>query len=154
MYLLAGFFGLMALASLTLVGFSAVPEGAPPEDDAELGPFPLGEGDTLFARMGLLDMAWPDAPDLEGATALPVVPAEAAHWLDYDAAEEHLVVIYDDSAAGDPQLALVPRAGDPAITEILVGGRVLASLPTVAAPPLSAIFLLGESAAAALVTAG
>ncbi|SMX38395.1 hypothetical protein [Maliponia aquimaris] len=162
MYLLAGFFGLMALASVTLAGFSVLPEDAPPDDeDDDPGPFPMrGEGDTLFARMGLVDMPWPEplaAPAVpQGAVSCaPGGAADPSPWLDYDADEEHLVVIYDDTGQGeDPQLALVPRADDPAITEIVVGGRVLASLPTAGAPPLSAIFLLGESAAAALASPG
>lgn len=162
MYLLAGLFGLMALASLTLAGLSMVPVRAPPRGDMGGSPPAQNNDDgSLFARMGLLDMPWSDhlagadrVSEPDGSSGGPGPVEGAAPWLDYDAAEDHLVVIYDDrGGCGDPQVALVPREGDPSVTEILLGGRVLACLPTAAAPPLSAIFLVGESAASALAAA-
>ncbi|ASP20747.1 hypothetical protein ANTHELSMS3_02067 [Antarctobacter heliothermus] len=81
--------------------------------------------------------------------------SEPIEQLDYDAAEDQLLIVFDDSTPGpEPQLEMRLSKDDPDTTEIRLGGRVLANLPTDEAPPLSSIFLVGESDAAALGLAG
>ncbi|MCR9274076.1 MULTISPECIES: hypothetical protein [Mameliella] len=200
MYLLAGLMGLIALGSVAIVsigddadealadtgddGDDGLP--ASPLSPASLGVFQffpqgidegtpegtaLEDGRSLFARMGLINLAGLDpVEDAEladtGAGALqlesfgvdvPAAPDDAsaelagADPLDYDAEEDQLVIVYDDSAGGpEPELEVSAREDDPETTEIRLGGTVLASLPTAEAPPLSLIVLVGESDAAAL----
>ncbi|WP_417206321.1 hypothetical protein [Antarctobacter sp.] len=75
--------------------------------------------------------------------------------LTYDAAQDRLMIVFDDSTPGpEPELELRVSDDDPETTEIRLGDTVLASLPTVEAPPLSAIVLVGESEAAALGLTG
>lgn len=127
-------------------------------------------GGSLFARMGLINMPFDDGaprvavlPELAAeapasdAPHLPVGPEpveatrEQTEVIDFDEAEDQLVIIYDDSAGGgDPTMEMRASAEDPGVTEIVVDGTVLGRLPTSEAPPLSAIFLVGESTAAAL----
>ncbi|MBY6160589.1 hypothetical protein KUV73_05065 [Mameliella alba] len=142
--------------------------GALPDDEV------LEEGRSLFARMGLINM-----PGLEPvAEPDPIGPAPGADLLDldasrvsaqteegggghtsapldFDASEDQLVIVYDDSLdAPEPELDMAPRPDNPEMTDIRLGGTVLASLPTAEAPPLESIVLVGESDAAALDLAG
>lgn len=136
----------------------------------------LEDGRSLFDRMGLINMlegAPPEAGNLAAQHEDVQVTAEVLKLhgyriktdydasesdvcgemghLDYDADEDQLLIVFDDSAAGpDPELELRISEGDPSTTEVRVGDAVLARLPTVGAPPLSAIVLVGESDAAAL----
>lgn len=81
--------------------------------------------------------------------------SEPIERLDYDAAEDQLLIVFDDSTPGlEPELEMRLSKDDPDTTEIRLGGRVLENLPTDEAPPLSSIFLVGESDAAALGLAG
>ncbi|KHQ55160.1 hypothetical protein [Mameliella alba] len=200
MYLLAGLMGLIALGSVAIVsigddadealadtgddGDDGLP--ASPLSPASLGVFQffpqgidegtpegaaLEDGRSLFARMGLINLAGLDpVEDAElaetGAEALqleafrvdvPAAPDDAsaelagADPLDYDAEQDQLVIVYDDSAGGpEPELEVSAREDDPETTEIRLGGTVLACLSTAVAPPLSSIVLVGESDAAAL----
>ncbi|BBU57991.1 hypothetical protein KU6B_42560 [Mameliella alba] len=204
MYLLAGLMGLIALGSVVIVGIGddadeALADTGDDGDDglpasplspASLGVFQffpqgidegtpegaaLEDGRSLFARMGLINLAGLDpVEDAElaetgtetGAGALQLesfgvdVPAASddasaelagADPLDYDAEQDQLVIVYDDSAGGpEPELEVSAREDDPETTEIRLGGTVLACLPTAEAPPLSSIVLVGESDAAAL----
>lgn len=201
MFLLAGLMGLMALGSVAIVSIGddaddAVADGdegadgLPPSplSPASLGVFQffphpveagdsapddaaLADGQSLFARMGLIHLPGMDAveedePTDPGAGALrldafridePDAPAElaGADPLDYDAEEDQLVIVYDDSAGGpEPELEISAREDDPDTTDIRLGGTVLASLPTAEAPPLSSIVLVGESDAAGLDLTG
>ncbi|MFZ7092098.1 calcium-binding protein [Primorskyibacter sp. 2E233] len=76
---------------------------------------------------------------------------EAAQLLDFDATEDQIVIVYDDSdLEADPDLELRVSDDDPAISEIVVNGTVLGTLSTASAPSVEAIMLVGESAASAL----
>ncbi|WP_323770568.1 hypothetical protein [Antarctobacter sp.] len=80
---------------------------------------------------------------------------EPVEQLTYDAAQDQLLIVFDDSTPGpEPELELRVSDDNPETTEIRLGDTVLASLPTDEAPPLSAIVLVGESDAAALGLAG
>lgn len=101
-------------------------------------------GFRLQAEDGLPESALPpDGTDPDGV--------DSVDWLDYDAVEDQLLIVFDDSGDGpEPELELRIREDDPDTTEIRLGDRVLAILPTDEAPPLSSIILVGESDAAAL----
>ena len=74
-----------------------------------------------------------------------------AQLMDFDAGEDQIVIVYDDSTGdGDPTLEIRVSAKDPGVTEILVDGAVLTTLPTADAPTAASIVLVGESAAPAL----
>lgn len=80
-----------------------------------------------------------------------VADGEAPTLMDFDRAEDRMLVFYDDSdGAAPPDLALRPSAETPGMTEILSDGAPLAIMPDADAPALDSIVLLGESAAAAL----
>ncbi|SNS63572.1 hypothetical protein [Antarctobacter heliothermus] len=81
--------------------------------------------------------------------------SEPVERLDYDATEDQLLIVFDDSTPGsEPELELRISKDDPDTTEIRLGDRVLAHLPTDEAPPLSSLILVGESDAAALGLGG
>ena len=185
MYFLAGLLGMMALGSVAIAGTVTDEDDGAPEDEGVRGtdtprdlsddPFPAA---SLFAQMGLINVpegevdgavyASDVTPFVDVMEAMGILPlgdflvdeggrgALPPDVLGFDPAEEHLVVLYDDSLydddadAPDPQLDMRPRAEDPDWMYILLDGAVVASLPTQEAPPLSAIVLMGESAAAAL----
>ena len=80
--------------------------------------------------------------------------AEAARLMDFDAAEDQLLVVFDDSDTDEgPELELRSDPDDPEVTQILVGGTVMAVLPTLDMPSPDQIVLIGASAMAGL-TAG
>jgi hypothetical protein len=78
---------------------------------------------------------------------------ESAELLDFDAAEDQIVIVYDDSGEGLPELDIRISSDDPDVTEILLDGEVLTTLPTEGAPTLDALVLVGESVAAQLALA-
>ncbi len=80
---------------------------------------------------------------------------EAAQLMDYDASEDQLVIVFDDSdeTAEEPEVTLQPSPDNPDVTEILLDGTVISTLPTTDAPPLEAIVLMGQSAAESLALA-
>ncbi|WGW03991.1 calcium-binding protein [Tropicibacter oceani] len=90
----------------------------------------------------------------EGADVLVLgdwIADKAAQLMDFDASEDQIVVVYDDSnEEDDPELELRVSADDPELSEIVVNGVVLGTLATVGAPSVDAIVLVGESAAGAL----
>ncbi|WP_305968745.1 MULTISPECIES: hypothetical protein [unclassified Mameliella] len=159
------------LSPVSLGVFQFFPQGIGTEEGAP-GEASLEDGRSLFARMGLINLPGLDAVEEAGPgagalrlDAFRVEAAEvltgtsedetavlaAADRLDYDDAEDQLVIVYDDSAGGpEPELDVSAREDDPDTTDIRLGGTVLASLPTAEAPPLSSIVLVGESDAAAL----
>ena len=55
------------------------------------------------------------------------------------------MVYPDTEGAALPELELRPSAEDPALTELVVDGAVVAVLPSEDAPALDAILLVGES---------
>lgn len=66
--------------------------------------------------------------------------------LDYDDEEDQLMVVFNDALHGDAHdLDMRPNATNPALTEILLGDEVLATLPTEDAPDLSNVVLIAES---------
>jgi len=74
--------------------------------------------------------------------------SEAAYMMDYDAQEDQILIVYDDSASSDePEVQIRPTEGDPDMSEIVMDGVVLSTLPTADAPPLESIVLVGESLA-------
>lgn len=90
----------------------------------------------------------------EGADVLVLgdwIDDEAAGLLDFDESEDQLLIVYDDSDAGaDPELEMRPSQDDPAMTEIVMDGTVLATLPTSEAPSLESVVLVAESLASDL----
>ena len=166
MAILAGLAGLIGLMAL---GWMAVPRKSGPlgnpgatDDRHDVSPASLAHFQFMFDGpepwTGARGVLWLDAfhvANAGGAMSVPVVEAVGAVPLDYDAEEDQLLIVYDDSAGGpEPDLELTRRAGDPDTTEIRLCGQVLASMPTSRAPPLSGIMLVGESAAAGLDLAG
>lgn len=82
------------------------------------------------------------------------ITVDAAQLMDYDQSEDQIVIVFDDSTGSeDPVLEIRQSADDPATTEIVVDGTVLATLPTEDAPDLENVVLVGESVAAELAAA-
>ena len=80
---------------------------------------------------------------------------ETAQLLDFDGAEDQLMVVYNDAAHGEaPDVDMRINPKNPSLTEIMLGDRVLASLPTQDAPPIDAVVMIGERALAELGIAG
>jgi hypothetical protein len=177
MYMLAGLMGMMALGSVAIAGAGLLDQEDVAEDDDLLDetevddaprpdPEVAEDGRSLFARMGLINMpgmadgSSPAVSDVEtdGGPLLleaflvdPSAGPDTPEIMEFDAEEEQLLVIFDDSNGdADPSLDLRVRADDPETTDILVDGVALASLPTAETPPLSSIVLVGESDAATL----
>ncbi len=72
---------------------------------------------------------------------------DAATLMDFDAEEDTLVVVYDDSLDdNEPDVGMQVSDNDPDWTEIVVNGEVLAIVPTSGAPSLGMLVLIGESA--------
>ncbi|GAA4222623.1 hypothetical protein GGQ68_001052 [Sagittula marina] len=79
---------------------------------------------------------------------------EAAMMLDYDAAEDQIVIVYDDSELDTaPEVEMRVSKTNSDVTEILLNGQVLTMLPTADAPALDQLFLVGESLAAQVALA-
>ncbi len=155
-----------------------VEEGDRPAQDAPLAvgaewPLPddgaYDQSRSLFARMGLINLPF-QGTGIEGkndpalvadvlqleAFEVSVPPAEppgasASDVLNFDAENEQLLIVYDDSAGSlDPVLELRASPDDPEMMEIVVDGSSLGRLHADEAPPLSSIIMVGESTAAAL----
>jgi hypothetical protein len=191
MYLLAGLMGMMALGSVAIVGAEAFHSDDCAEQgdddltsDADQVDGPAIDADwtedrgSLFARMGLINMPWPegeqavpaadvltgcvaDAATMGGAAALSLAafripdpvkrPPLAGDLLTFDPEEEQLLIVYEGGGgSGGPTLELRIRYDDPETTDILVNSAVVASLRTSEAPPRSAIVLVREDEALAL----
>lgn len=127
--------------------------------DPVSGPDPLdgppdGAADPGGAEVLDLD-AFRVRPEAAATDAMPETLPDAGAPLDYDVAEDQLVIVFDDSAGcPEPELDMRVSGDDPDTTEITLDGTVLARLPTETAPPLSSIVLVGESDAVALGLAG
>ncbi|MEQ5869973.1 hypothetical protein J4E08_08670 [Sagittula sp. NFXS13] len=93
----------------------------------------------------------------EGADAMMPghwLTGEAATMMDYDAAEDQIVIVYDDSALDTaPEVEIRVSKTNSDVTEILLNGQVLTMLPTADAPALDQLFLVGESLAAQVALA-
>ena len=73
---------------------------------------------------------------------------EAATLMDFDPAEDQLMVLYQDiPGQPDPELSIRASAVSPGVVEILLDGEVLAELPEADAPTLDSIVLIAESSA-------
>ena len=78
----------------------------------------------------------------------------ASELVDFDAGEDQIVIVYDDSdGAEEPEIEIRVSASDPAMTEIVMDGQVLSFMPTEDAPPIEALVLVGESVAAQMALA-
>lgn len=75
----------------------------------------------------------------------------AVQLMDFDPAEDQIVILYDDSSAGAPQVELRASADDPDRTEILIDGVVVSLLATADAPDVSDLVLIGEAEAGLLL---
>ncbi|SDY72763.1 calcium-binding protein [Citreimonas salinaria] len=75
----------------------------------------------------------------------------AAQLMDFDPAEDQIVILYDDSDAGAPQVDMRPNDEDPTRTEILIDGAVVSVLATADAPALADLVLIGEAEAGLLL---
>ncbi|MFW2543064.1 calcium-binding protein [Primorskyibacter sp. 2E107] len=100
-----------------------------------------GEGDTVSGG--------------EGADVVILgdwIEDDAAALYDFDASEDQIVIVYDDSDGdAEPDLEIRVSQTDPAVSEIVLDGTVLGTLATSSAPDISSIALVGESAAGALI---
>lgn len=176
MFFLAGLLGMMALGSVVMVSTS-------PDDDelAEDTSNPVpedgfdGGGDismSLFEQMGLPQSGTEaglnsDDTDMHSDTHAGEIIAggatdngslaaddDMAQFMDFDRAEDQLMVVYDDSMGEEsPELEIRPSAEDENTTEVVVGGIVLATMPTEDAPVLDSVVLVGESTASELAVA-
>ena len=82
--------------------------------------------------------------------ALQADPAEGeAALMDFDAAEDKMMVVYDD-AGPPPDLTLEVRSDLPGLTGIAANGDVMAWLPEEDAPSLEDIVLVAHSQAPAI----
>ncbi|WHZ36217.1 calcium-binding protein [Sagittula sp. MA-2] len=109
-----------------------------------------GDGaDTIIAGSGDLVHCG------EGTDTLVVgnwIAGPAAELVDYDAAEDQLVIVFDDSPGNaEPELEIRLSADNPAVTEIVLNGHVLTTMPTADAPTLEGLVLVGESMADVLI---
>lgn len=76
----------------------------------------------------------------------------ASELVDFDAVEDQLVIVFDDGpGTPDPELEIRVSADNSEVTEIVLNGQVLTTLPTSDAPTLDGLVLVGESMADALV---
>ncbi|MDA7425785.1 calcium-binding protein [Thalassococcus lentus] len=78
------------------------------------------------------------------------ITGDAAELVDFDSAEDQIMIVYDDSTNDEPELDIRLSADDPNISEIVLDGHVVSTLPTADAPGLDAVVLVGESTAQAL----
>lgn len=170
MFFLAGLLGMMALGSVVMVSTSSDDDDVPEDDiQPETEDAFDGHGDastSLFEQMGLPNGSTDtvfndDATDLEDdAGAIGGTTQDAsfdrgdenvAQFTDFNGAEDQLMVVYDDSTGDEsPELEMRQSADDENTTEIVVGGVVLATIPTEDAPVLDAVVLVGESTASEL----
>lgn len=82
------------------------------------------------------------------------ITGDASELADYDSGEDQLVIVYDDAdGAGEPELEIRVSATDPAVTEIVMDGQVLTTMPTADAPAIESLVLIGESVAAQMALA-
>lgn len=78
-----------------------------------------------------------------------------AQVLDFDEAEDQLMVVYDELPSGEtPDLGMRLSAEDPSVTEILLDDQVLATMPTEDAPALESVVLIAEQTLGDLGAAG
>ena len=74
------------------------------------------------------------------------ITEHAADLTDFDAEQDQLIVVYDDSNPDiKPVLETRASSDDPELSEIVVNGTVLAQMPTKDLPDIDAIFMIGES---------
>lgn len=175
MFFLAGLLGMMALGSVVMVSTSADEDSGDDADiqpetdtlqdtaqDIDGGAIP-----SLFEQMGLpqdsaagvfddeAENDWPDETVASASLFEDVLPADrdiadedVVQFTDFDQREDQLMVVFDDSEGEEsPELEIRLSEGDENTTELVVGGIVVATLPTEDAPVLDAIVLVGESAA-------
>lgn len=110
--------------------------GSDGDDTLEIGAGDVATGGSGADRFALGD--WIDE-------------AEAAQLMDFDASEDQMLVIYDDSDdEAEPELELRDSDTVEGMVEIVLDGEVLATMPLADAPPLASIVLVGESAMPAL----
>lgn len=166
MYFLAGLMGMMALGSVAMVATMPANEPEPIEDDQDLDlDTEASTEPSLFETMGIAkadgiappavlggvettDFA-PESDLLDEAPALPLAAWSVPPMMDFDEDEEQMMVVYDDSQGDlDPALDVRISDSDPEVSEIVVDGTVLATLPTAEAPAPEQVVLVGESVAA------
>ena len=136
MFFLAGLLGMMVLGSIAIIGTSEVSVdgfSAPAADLDATDAAPDG-AHPLFSRLGLFR-----------------ADSETTVLTDFDSIEDQLVIIYDDSETTiAPDFGMRISDANPDMTEFVVDGMAVLSMPTVDVPPPDAIALLGESSAARL----
>lgn len=114
-------------------------------DKAEADPVQSGL-DTLFG-------GWENDLDVEsdGISFFSPYGADTSQAADvpgFDAIDEddQLVIVFDDSdGAPEPKVSMRQNQDDPSITEIVLNGDLVSTVPTSDAPPVSALVLIGES---------
>jgi len=79
----------------------------------------------------------------------------SASLTDFDAQEDQLMIVFDDSETEEePEVEVRVSATDPTLSEIVLDGVVLSTLPTADAPTPETLVLVGESVVAQLSLAG
>lgn len=126
------------------------------EDDAERDYLNGNDGaDTLIGGAGDVLTGGADADHFVLVDWAETDGTNAAELADFDAAEDQLVVVFDDSdGAGAPEIDIQLSPTDPDLIEIRSDGVVLASVHVDEAPQIGNIALVGASVASALFGTG
>lgn len=103
-----------------------------------------GDGADTF----ILGYAPGDGPLVERGADGP------SQLLDFDAAEDQLIVLYDDSVAGTPSLELRSSARADGVMEVVVDGAVISELSGDKLPARDDIVLMGEGELQGLLRSG
>jgi hypothetical protein len=177
MYFLAGLMGMMALGSVAMVATMPSGASDTADEDQDLQDqeldldleasaepslfetmgIPQAESTTVqasavnsgieMAEAALSETSQDDLLD-DNPDALPLADWAVPPMMDFDEDEEKMMVVYDDSQAdADPDLDVRVSDANPEVSEIVVDGTVLATLPTSEAPAPDQVVLVGESVA-------
>ncbi|KAB2543474.1 hypothetical protein AL035_01400 [Salipiger aestuarii] len=157
---LAGLMGMMVLGSVAVIGM----RGAGNAGDGR-GPFALGHPNGPRASAApALPPNWPPnwhadraadgssdgRPDRPPGGDAAVPDPEPIRAAGFDPARDRLVVVWDDSDRGAPPMLGLRLSDRPGMTDILLDGVPVATLPDDTVPSLDHIALLRESTASAL----
>jgi Ca2+-binding RTX toxin-like protein len=126
-----------------------------------------GDGDDLLNGILTDDQAQPDADFLNGGDGADTILAGSGdivtagrgtdfltmgHWItdpvqvvDFDATEDSLIVVYDDTTGTDPMIELRPDDGGTDRVDLFLDGTHIASLAGGSGLTLSDIALVGQS---------
>ena len=150
---LAGLMGVLVVGTVSFLDLSPTET----EDDAAQSGIDEFFAEHPFGRLFLeedaellANNAPQDAqvPDFSTATVSPVTAI--LEIADFDAADDDLLLVWDDSAGEEPDLRLAASETDPEILELLIGDVVMARVPAASGLTTDHVALLPQSAAQAL----